>query len=40
MIDGLVKNKTKVEQRKYRYAYLLWEFWKRDTELFPSDIFT
>jgi hypothetical protein len=27
-----------VEQRNYRYAYLLWEFWKRETELFPSEI--
>ena len=27
-----------VEQRNYRYAHLLWEFWKRDTELFPNSI--
>jgi hypothetical protein len=23
---------------KHRYAYLLWEFWKKDTELFPAEI--
>ena len=38
MIDGKVKDQTVVQQRYYRYAYLLWEFWKKDTELFPSDI--
>ena len=27
-----------VEQRSYRYAYLLWEFWKKDIQLFPSSI--
>ena len=27
-----------VEQRNYRYAYLLWEFWKKDNELFPGEI--
>ena len=25
---------SNIEQRNYRYAYLLWEFWKRDSELF------
>lgn len=38
MVDGRVKNHSLVEQRSYRYAYLLWEFWKRDSELFPEDI--
>ena len=38
VIDGKVTDKTVVEQRNYRYAYLLWEFWKRDTELFPPTI--
>ena len=38
IIDGKIKNKSMVEQRNYRYAYLLWEFWKRETELFPSEI--
>lgn len=27
-----------VEQRTIRYAYLLWEFWKKDSELFPNEI--
>ena len=27
-----------VEQRNWRYAYLLWEFWKQDSELFPKEI--
>ena len=27
-----------VEQRNWRYAYLLWEFWKNDSELFPKEI--
>lgn len=27
-----------VEQRNFRYAYFLWEFWKKDTELFPDTI--
>lgn len=30
LMKGKVKDKTMVEQRNYRYAYLLWEFWKRD----------
>lgn len=38
IIDGKVNEMTMVEQRNYRYAYLLWEFWKRDNELFPSGI--
>ena len=38
VIDGKVADKSLVEQRNYRYAYLLWEFWKRDTELFPPTI--
>lgn len=28
----------KVENRNRRYAYMLYEFWKKDTELFPDDI--
>jgi len=27
-----------VSQRNYRYAYYLWEFWKKDSELFPAQI--
>jgi len=38
IIDGKVEDMTVIEQRNYRYAYLLWEFWKRDHELFPSTI--
>lgn len=38
IIDGKIKDKSLVEQRSYRYAYLLWEFWKRDIDLFPDDI--
>jgi GTPase SAR1 family protein len=39
IIDGKIRDMSLVEQRNYRYAYLLWEFWKRDTELFPDNIF-
>ena len=38
MIRGKINDKALVEQRNHRYAYLLWEFWKRDTELFPKTI--
>jgi len=38
IIDGKIKDKSLVEQRNFRYAYLLWEFWKRDQDLFPDDI--
>lgn len=38
IIQGRVKNMSYVEQRTYRYAYLLWEFWKKDTQLFPTTI--
>ena len=38
IIDGKVKDMSLVEQRNYRYAYLLWEFWKKDRELFPQEI--
>ena len=27
-----------IQQRTFRYAYLLWEFWKKDSELFPKEI--
>ena len=36
MIRGKIADKSLVEQRNYRYAYMLWEFWKIDTEPFPS----
>ena len=38
LIQGKIADKSLVEQRTYRYAYLLWEFWKRDHELFPQQI--
>jgi len=38
IIEGKVKDKSVVEQRNYRYAYMLWEFWKRENQLFPSKI--
>jgi energy-coupling factor transporter ATP-binding protein EcfA2 len=38
LIQGHVKDMSLVEQRNHRYAYLLWEFWKKDTELFPPEI--
>ena len=38
IIDGKIRDKSLVEQRNYRYAYLLWEFWKRENELFPPEI--
>lgn len=38
IIDGKIRDKSLVEQRNFRYAYLLWEFWKRETELFPDAI--
>ena len=38
MIQGKITEKAMVVQRNYRYAYLLWEFWKKDAELFPQKI--
>ena len=38
IIQGKIADKSMVEQRNFRYAYMLWEFWKRDTELFPAQI--
>eukprot|EP00928_Gymnodinium_smaydae_P049522 TRINITY_DN33247_c0_g1_i1.p1 TRINITY_DN33247_c0_g1~~TRINITY_DN33247_c0_g1_i1.p1 ORF type:complete len:357 (+),score=91.16 TRINITY_DN33247_c0_g1_i1:71-1141(+) len=38
MLDGCVKDDSLVQQRNFRYARLLWEFWKRDHELFPPEI--
>ena len=39
LLDGKVKDGVKIEQRKERDPFSLWEFWKRDTELFPKEIF-
>ena len=33
-----MKNNTKIENRTYRYSYMLYEFWKKDSELFPQEI--
>ncbi|CAK9064432.1 Hypothetical protein SCF082_LOCUS33171 [Durusdinium trenchii] len=38
IMDGHVKDDSMVQQRNYRYARMLWEFWKRDSELFPPEI--
>merc|ERR1719433_478922 len=38
MLDGSVKDNVLVQQRNYRYARLLWEFWRKDSELFPQEI--
>merc|ERR550539_2181037 len=38
MLDGGVKDDSLVQQRNYRYARLLWEFWKKDSDLFPQEI--
>ena len=29
---------NEIVNRQKRYAYLLWEFWKKNEELFPSNI--
>ena len=33
-----MKNNVEIKNRTKRYAHLLWEFWKKDHELFPSEI--
>jgi len=38
ILDGNVRDDCLVQQRNYRYARLLWEFWKRDVDLFPAEI--
>ena len=39
LLDGNVKDGFKIEQRKDRDPFALWEFWKKDSELFPKEIF-
>jgi predicted AAA+ superfamily ATPase len=39
IIDGKVKEDVEIVQNKQRNALLLWEFWKKDSELFPKEIF-
>jgi energy-coupling factor transporter ATP-binding protein EcfA2 len=38
MMEGKVQDDTVVAQRNFRYARLLWEFWKADADLFPQEI--
>merc|ERR1719487_1843658 len=40
ILDGSVKDNSIVQQRNYRYARLLWEFWRKDVDLFPPEILT
>lgn len=39
LLDGNVKDGVQIEQKKERDPLALWEFWKRDSELFPKEIF-
>jgi predicted AAA+ superfamily ATPase len=39
IIEGNVKEDIEVVQSKNRNPFLLWEFWKKDAELFPKEIF-
>ena len=39
LLNGNIKDGIKIEQRTERNPFALWEFWKRDSELFPKDIF-
>lgn len=39
IMEGNIKDNVKVVQEKNRSPLLLWEFWKRDSELFPKEIF-
>ncbi|CAE8654684.1 unnamed protein product [Polarella glacialis] len=38
IMDGNIRDDSIVQQRNYRYARLLWEFWRKDAELFPPEI--
>lgn len=33
-----MRENVEIQNRKLRYAYMLYEFWKSDAELFPEDI--
>ncbi len=39
LLSGKVKEDVKIEQRPERNLLALWEFWKKDSELFPKEIF-
>ena len=38
-LEGNIKDGVNITQRKERTPELLWEFWKKDSELFPKEIF-
>ncbi len=39
LLNGNVKDDILIEQRSQRNPLALWEFWKKDSELFPTEIF-
>ena len=39
LLEGNIKDGVNITQRKNRTPGLLWEFWKKDSELFPKEIF-
>jgi len=39
ILEGKVKEDVKIVQKPKRDPMQLWEFWKKDTELFPKEIF-
>ena len=39
LLEGNIKDGVNISQRKERTPKLLWEFWKKDSELFPKEIF-
>lgn len=39
IIEGKVKDDIEIKQEENRSPLLLWEFWKKDSELFPKEIF-
>ena len=39
LLEGNIKDGVNITQRKKRTPELLWEFWKKDSELFPKEIF-
>jgi len=38
ILDGRVRDGMRIEQRGNRDPFALWEFWKKSSELFPSEI--
>ena len=39
LLEGNVKDGVNIKKKKKRTPELLWEFWKKDSELFPKEIF-